>query len=314
MKIKRITKVLGYSLVYLLDSNMVDINKLGTFKKNESLAKYSGFKCGGSAEILFIPNNQDCLIEFLRVNDRKINIIGNGYNLLIRDGIIDGITILIKNMNQIDLLDSKVIVGCGTSNLKLFNFTKKNSIGGFEFLGCIPGTIGGACKMNAGCYGSEIKDILIGIKTVNFKGEIKYFSKEECNLSYRNNGLREDLVFLEAIFDGSIYRSVEDIDINFKKMLTEKLKTQPTGGKTCGSTFKNPAGISAWKVITNLGLNGYDYNGVKFSKKHANFLINSENSSSKNIEELIKIAQEKAKSNFGIELELEIKIIGSNIV
>lgn len=312
--LKRITKVSEYSLVCLLDSNMVDINKLGIFKKNESLAKYSGFKSGGNAEILFIPNNQDCLIKFLENNDKKINIIGNGYNLLIRDGTIDGVTILTKNINQIDFLDNKIIVGCGTSNLKLFNFTKKNSIGGFEFLGCIPGTVGGACKMNAGCYGSEIKDILIGIKTVNFRGEIAYFNKEECNLSYRKNGLEDNFIFLEVIFDGSIYRSIENIDINFKKMLNEKLKTQPTGGKTCGSTFKNPVGVSAWKVITNLGLNDYDYNGVKFSGKHANFLINNENSSSKNIEELIKIAQEKAKSEFGIELELEIKIIGNNVV
>lgn len=306
-------KVLEYLQDCLLDFNMVGINKLGIFKKNENLAKYSGFKCGGNAETFFIPNNQECLIEFLKKNTEKINIIGDGYNLLIRDGIIDGVTILTKNINQIDLLDNKIIVGCGTSNLKLFNFTKKNSIGGFEFLGCIPGTVGGACKMNAGCYGSEVKDILLGIRTVNLNGEMRYFSKEECDFSYRNNNLPEDLIFLEAIFDSSNYKSVDNIDITFKQMLEKKLKTQPTGEKTCGSTFKNPSGISAWKVIKDLGLSGYNYNGARFSEKHANFLINN-NSNPKNIEELIKMAQEKAMSKFGIELELEIKIIGNNII
>lgn len=279
-------------------------------KKDENLAKYSNFKTGGNAEYLFIPNTQEELLNFLKTNTTEITIIGAGSNILIRDGGIRGTVIITKNLNNITINDNTIISECGTTTSKLFNIAKNNNIAGFEFLACIPGTVGGACKMNAGCYNNEIKDILINIKTTDFKGNIKTFSVEECNMQYRKNNLPENLIFLEATFAIKDKKDKKYIENIFQQMLNKKISTQPINEKTCGSTFKNIDKIPAWKIIQNLGLQNIDYNGVKFSEKHANFLLNINNKFSKNIENLIDISIEKAKKELNINLDLEIKIIG----
>ena len=289
----------------------MNYDKFGVFLTNEDLSRYSGFKTGGKAEYLFIPNNSNDLINFLRLNkSKKINVIGCGYNTLIRDGIISGVTIIAKNINDIELSNDSIKVGCGILNSALFNFTKKNEIGGFEFLGCIPGTVGGACIMNAGCYGSEIKDILRYIEAVDFDGNLVKLLGDDFGFSYRSSLIQKDLILLNAIFDTSNKMNADSIENKFRTMFEKKISTQPVSEKTCGSTFKNPTNIPAWKVIQDIGFQGIDFGGVKFSEKHANFLINFDNNSSKKIENVIKNTQMKVKELLNIDLELEIKILG----
>ena len=285
-------------------------DKFGIFLENEDLSQYSGFKVGGKAEYLFIPNDSNGLINFLKLNKLPINIIGCGYNTLIKDGVIKGVTIITKNLKNFELYKNFVKVGCGVLNSYLFNSMKNKGIGNFEFLGCIPGTIGGACIMNAGCYDMEIKDIIKSIEAVDFNGNTVTLKKNDCGFGYRTSLINKDLILLNAIFDISKKADIFEINNKFKEMLQKKTITQPTSKNTCGSTFKNPKDIPAWKIIQKIGFQGCDFGGVKFSEKHANFLINFNNRSANKIEEVIKKTQEKAKNMLNIDLELEIKILG----
>jgi UDP-N-acetylmuramate dehydrogenase len=289
------------------------IKEVAECEFNKNIAGYSGFKTGGNAEILFTPKNQESLIDFLKNRDKnlEITVIGGGYNLLIRDGGINGVVILTKNFKNIFIKNNTLVAESGVLTSKLFNFTKANNIGGFEFLGCIPGTVGGACKMNAGCYNCEIKDIIIEIKAVDFDGNIKIFSLKDCNMEYRKNNLPDNLIFLETKFVIGEKKDKNEIEKIFKEMMDKKIETQPLNEKTCGSVFKNLSDKPAWKIIKELGLQDVDINGTKFSEKHANFLVNNSSKYSSNIENAIDIAQKRAKSELNIDLELEIKIVGN---
>lgn len=288
---------------------------MDNFFKNKSLAKHSRFGVGGSAEYLFVPKNQKDLVNFLRKlkkvkNNEPITVIGAGSNLLIRDGGVKGIVILTTNLNRVSVKKTRITAECGAMNSKVYNAAKEKGFGGFEFLACIPGTVGGSCRMNAGCYGSEIKDILIRIKTVSPEGILKTFTLNECNLEYRKNNLPDDLIFLEASFKIRNRKDKKEIEQNFKSLIDKKKESQPLDARTCGSTFKNLPDLPAWKVIKEVGLQSVDFNGVRFSTKHANFLVNEKSKSAKDIEDLIDLAKAKAKEKFGVDLELEIKIIG----
>ena len=291
---------------------MIDLPDIkGKYKYNTNISKYSYFKTGGVADILFIPADKNDLIHFIKNYDKdlKINVIGAGSNLLIKDSGVRGIVILTENLKDIKLLNNgNIYCNSGVLGSRLYNFAKNKGYSGYEFLGLIPGTIGGACKMNAGCYGMCIKDILLDIETIDLNGNIKTYSVEECNMEYRKNNLPNDLIFLGATFKKTSHLDKKTIESNFKELLMKKISSQPINEKTCGSTFKNLEDISAWKVVKELGFQGVDYNGVRMSEKNANFLINSNGNSTK-IENLIRLIQEKARKERHIELELEIKII-----
>jgi UDP-N-acetylmuramate dehydrogenase len=281
-------------------------------ENNRSLANYTNFGCGGAAQLFFMPENKDDLLNFLEINGgkQKITVIGGGTNLLIRDGGVEGVVLVTRKLRDVTFSNGSIVAECGLANAKLFNFAKGLNLGGFEFLGCIPGTVGGACRMNAGCYGSELKDILISIEVVDPVGNVRTIGASECNFGYRKNGLPENFIFLRATFDASKFTNRDESEKIFRKMLGEKLRTQPGGEKTCGSTFKNPPDVPAWKVIEQIGLRGVDFSGAMFSEKHANFLINHGKSTATNLENLIDLARHRAKDLMGIDLELEIKIIG----
>lgn len=283
--------------------------------KNKSLAKYSRFGVGGSADYLFIPKSKMELIFFIKKlkkmkNNLPITVIGAGSNILIRDGGIRGIVILTKNLNKITIKKTRISAECGVLNSKFFNKVKEENISGYEFLACIPGTIGGACKMNAGCYGSEIKDNLIAIKAIDFDGQIKNFSVDECGMGYRKNNLPDNLIYLEATFKKNKKKDKKEISDIFLEMMDKKIKTQPINAKTCGSTFKNLPNFPAWSIIQKIGLQGVDFNGVNFSTKHANFLINESAKTADAIEKVIDMVVDKAKNELNVVLELEIKILG----
>ena len=244
---------------------------------------------------------------------KPLNIIGAGSNLLVMDGLIKGTVISTKKLNNVYFDGELLVAEAGALNSKLYNVAKNNGIADFEFLACIPGTVGGACKMNAGCYGFEVKDILSKIKVINTDGNIIVIDVNDCGMSYRKNSLSDDIFYLEAYFKTNSKNTKENIEKKFIDMYTKKRSSQPITENTCGSTFKNISpDLSAWQVIKKIGLQGVDFNGVKFSEKNANFLINYNNDKSNNILNLINLAKTKAKEELGVDLELEIKIIGNS--
>lgn len=280
-------------------------------EQNIDLSKYSKFGVGGKAEYLFTPNNIEELVDFIRNKKyiKPINVVGAGSNILFKDGLIKGTVISTKNLNKVELMDGFICAECGALNSKLFNFAKNNNFGGFEFLGCIPGTIGGSCRMNAGCYGREMKDVVYSVDVLDFEGNITSYNLEQCGFGYRTSLLDNNVIVLGVRFKTEIIEDKTIIEENFKKMIEEKIKSQPINEKTCGSTFKNLPNMPAWKVIKELGLQNVDFNGVKFSEKHANFLVNVNGNSANDIINLINLTKNRAKKELNIDLELEIQII-----
>jgi UDP-N-acetylmuramate dehydrogenase len=299
-----------------MNSNLSETNK--DYKErvfyNENLSKYSWFNLGGPAEILFKPDNIDQIKLFINAHrDYKINILGAGSNTLIRDGGIKGVTLkLSPKFSKIDLLnDSRIKVGASTLDKKLAEFALNNSISGFEFLSCIPGSIGGGIKMNSGCYGEEISKILLSIEVMDLKGNIREIKREQINFYYRGCDLPNDLLILSANFKGnSSNRS--DIEKKQIDLINRKKKSQPTQVKTCGSTFKNSKNKKAWELIKNSGCDKIKVGQAQISEKHCNFFINNGKTNSNEIEELINKVKEEVFDSTGVNLELEIKIIGSN--
>jgi len=281
---------------------------------NENLSKYSWFNLGGPAEILFKPDNIDQIKLFINAHrDYKINILGAGSNTLIRDGGIKGVTLkLSSKFSNIDLLnDNNIRVGASTLDKKLADFALNNSISGFEFLSCIPGSIGGGIKMNSGCYGEDISKILSSIEIMDLKGNIREIKREQINFSYRGCDLPNDLLILSANFKGNLSNK-SDIEKKQIDLINKKKKSQPTQVKTCGSTFKNLKNKKAWELIKDSGCDKIKVGQAQVSEKHCNFFINNGKTNSNEIEELINKVKKKVFNSTGVNLELEIKIIGSN--
>ena len=280
----------------------------------ENLSKYSWFNLGGPAEILFKPDSIEQIKLFIEENKNKdINIIGAGSNTLIRDGGVKGITLkLSSKFSSIKLIDENIFdVGAATLDKKISDFAKNNSVSGFEFLSCIPGSIGGGVRMNSGCYGEEISKILLSIEVMDKKGNIKLIKKEKINFFYRGCDLPEDLIILSVKLKGALSNKVE-IEKKQEKLMNKKKNDQPTQVKTCGSTFKNFKKQKAWELIKNSGCDKMQVGQAKISEKHCNFFINNGKTNSKEIEELISKVKNQVFDKTGINLELEIKIIGSN--
>ncbi len=282
--------------------------------KNEKLSKYSWFNLGGPAEILLKPNSIDELKNFLvkkEVNDKNIFILGAGSNTLFRDTGFNGFVIKLgKEFTSIKLLeDNKIEVGAATLDKKLADFACENSISGFEFLSCIPGSIGGAVTMNSGCYQKDISKIFHSLQAIDLNGNVKVFKKNDIKFFYRGNNLDSKLIILNVIFQGeegnkSQIKNLQD------SFLKEKKESQPNRIKTCGSTFKNPKNKKAWELIKKSDCSNLIIGGASMSDKHCNFFMNNGNATSSDVEKLIEKVKEKVFLKTGIKLELEIKIIG----
>ena len=284
-------------------------------KFEEDLKKKNWFNIGGKAKVFYIANDLSELIYFLKKIDQKekIFIIGAGSNMLISDDLFDGVVIKMgKRFSNISLLgDDRIIAGTGVLDKKLSEFAAKNSLGGLEFLSCIPGTIGGGIRMNAGCFDREFRDILISVQVINSKGEMKTIPVEDINFSYRNSDLSKDYIFLSASFKGK----VEDkLDIEKKMIELKKRKdlSQPTRIKTSGSTFKNPKSQTkkkVWELIYDSISLDTSFGDACISKKHCNFFVNKGNASFKDMNNLINYVSKKVFEKTGINLEKEIKIL-----
>ena len=299
----------------------IDKNNLkDKFGKNiafqESLSKYSWFNLGGPAKVFFKPDSVIQLVDFLKnVKDQKnIICLGAGSNTLIRDGGFSGIIIkLSSKFSYIKKLDDEILeVGAGTLDRTLSSYAADNSILNYEFLSCIPGSVGGAIIMNSGCYGEEISDILISIKVIDLKGNIKEIKKDKINFFYRGTNLPKDLIILSAKFHAK-QGDKDLINNKIEKYIKEKKDAQPSQIKTCGSTFKNPKNRKAWELIKSSNCNLASFGKASISKKHCNFFVNEGGASSEDIEKLINFVKDKVFEKHNIKLDLELKIIGEKI-
>ena len=285
----------------------------GKLSFDENLSKHSWFNLGGPAKVIFRPNNLNELSIFLRSmrGYDKIKVLGAGSNTLIRDGGFDGIVIKLgKPFSHLSLFNQNTIIaGSSALDKNVSNFALENSLSGFEFLSCIPGTIGGGIRMNSGCYGEDISKILISVQVMDLHGKMKVMYSSDINFSYRSSNLENNLIFVSATFAGK-----KNTKVNIKKkinaLLEQKKIDQPLKIKTCGSTFKNPKNNRAWQLIKDSGCVGMSVGDAHISSKHCNFFLNKGNAKSEDLENLIYQVKKKVLDKTGINLELELQIIG----
>ncbi len=284
-------------------------------KLDYDLKKKNWFNIGGKTKAFYKADNLKELINFLKKikNYEKIFVLGAGSNTLITDKQFDGVVIkLTNNFNNITLLKQEIIIaGSAVTDKSLSEFAMENSLGGFEFLSCIPGTIGGGIKMNAGCFKREFKDILISVQAINKSGKVITIPSKDINFKYRDSGLSDDLIFLSASFKG--YKKDKNIIKNEIQSLKEKKEqAQPTKIKTSGSTFKNPIDQSdkkVWQLIKESVSLNKSFGDAGISEKHCNFFVNKGNAKFEDMKKLIDFVSDSVFKKTGIKLETEIKIL-----
>ena len=285
----------------------------GKITFNENLSKFSWFNIGGPAKIVYRPANIKELSFFLKEAKIKdgIKVLGLGSNTLIRDGGYNGIIIKLgKPFSHINMFSDNILVsGVSALDKQVSNFALDKSLSGFEFLLCIPGTIGGAIRMNSGCYGHDISKILLSVQAMDLNGNIKVIPSSKIKFHYRGSDLDNDLIFISATLKGSIINRNE-IEKKMKIFSDEKQKSQPLNIKTCGSTFKNSENKKAWELIKESGCNGMKVGDAQISEKHCNFFVNKGSANSKDLEKLISKVKKNVFNQTGINLELELQIIG----
>ena len=284
--------------------------------QNVSLSNYSWFGLGGNADFFFKPSDKNQLIEFLieaEKNSLKTTILGAGSNTLFRDNGFKGVVIKLgTNFSYTELIEKDTIeTGSSTLDRKVANFAKDNNLANLEFLSCIPGSIGGAIAMNSGCYENDISKVLLSIKVINKKDFTeKEIKKEDIKFLYRGTNLNEDLIIISAKFKGLISQK-NTIEKKQLELVERKKLSQPNQIKTCGSTFKNiNKDKKAWMLIKEAGCDNFREGEAMISKKHCNFFVNNGKAKSSDIENLIKKVKKAVHAKTGVNLELEIKIVG----
>ena len=280
-----------------------------------NLNKSNWFNIGGKTKVYFKPENLTDLVNFLKLFNKrgKIFVLGAGSNVLFQDSCFDGVIIKLgKNFSKLSILNDEIIIaGSGAQDKKLSEFACENSLGGFEFLSCIPGTIGGGIRMNSGCFDSEFKDIVLSVQTVDASGNVITIPRDKIKFNYRECNLNNDLIFLSASFKGYKYdkNSISQKMISLK---SKKEKTQPTKIKTGGSTFKNPVDQTnkkVWELIKSSVPLDIRFGDAAISEKHCNFFINKNKASCKDMKKLINFVKEKVFASTGVRLSLEIILV-----
>ena len=284
-------------------------------KFEHDLKKKNWFNIGGKSKVFYKAENLKDLINFLKKldNKEKIFILGAGSNTLITDKFFNGVVIkLSKNFNNISLHGEDIIIaGSAVLDKALSEFAMENNLRGFEFLSCIPGTIGGGIRMNAGCFGKEFKDILLSVQVIDNKGKVFTIPSKDIKFSYRINNLPENLIFLSASFKGQKGNSSQ-ISSEMNKLKIQKDKNQPTKIKTSGSTFKNPitqTDKKVWELIKESVPLDKSFGDACISHKHCNFFINKGNATFDDMLKLINYVAKNVLEKTGISLEKEIKIL-----
>jgi UDP-N-acetylmuramate dehydrogenase len=292
------------------------INKLpfvrGKYVVNSDLSKVTWFRVGGSAEVVFKPADVDDLCAFMqeKPNNIPVHIMGVGSNLLVRDGGIPGVVIRLgRGFTNLFIDGEYVDVGAGYLDRNLAFACSEEGLEGLEFFAGIPGTIGGALRMNAGCYESEVKDVLVYAIAVDGQGKIHQVNAADCEFSYRHCGLPEDWIFVSARF--KVTQSVkEKVQKTISEMLEKRENTQPIRTRTGGSTFANPAGEKAWELIDRAGCRGLQIGGAQMSPMHCNFMVNTGEATARDLERLGEEVRSRVQKSSGIELRWEIQRVG----
>ncbi|HEY1637593.1 MAG TPA: UDP-N-acetylmuramate dehydrogenase [Rhizomicrobium sp.] len=284
----------------------------GTYAENAPLKDLVWFRAGGPAETLFRPADAEDLATFLYAKpaDLAVTIIGVGSNLLIRDGGIPGVVVRLPgSFGKIVAEDTRVRVGAAALDAAVARAAADAGIAGLEFLRGIPGTIGGALRMNAGCYGREIKNVFVEAKAVDGNGTIVTLTPGDMAFVYRKSGAPDRLIFVEAVLEGEA-GDADEIRARMNALVEQRESTQPVKAKTGGSTFKNPPGHKAWQLIDQAGCRGLMHGAAQVSEKHCNFLINTGDATAADIEAVGEEVRARVKDKFGIELEWEIRRVG----
>lgn len=285
---------------------------LGILVENEPLAKHTTLRVGGPARILVQPNDRFAIIESIILAKKlelKFKILGKGSNLLASDKIFDGVVIKTdKGLNYTIIDGTHITVGAGVSDVKLARNMAKLGLSGLEFLSGVPGTIGGAVFMNAGAYLKEMKDILVEVLVLDQAGKVRKLSLEEMELSYRTSIFQKhpDWLIIEAVLQ--LAHGDKDQILSIIKSRKEKrMVSQPLEMPSAGSTFRNPAGHAAWKLVADAGLRGFTIGGAMVSEKHTNFIVNADRATAQNIADVMEHVRQKIHDKCGVEMHQEVE-------
>lgn len=288
--------------------------KVGDVLVDEPMKNHTTFEIGGPCDYMVIPHSYEevkRLVEFLRKNEIKFMVLGNGSNLLVKDTGIRGVVIkLAENLSDLTFEDTILTVQAGAQLTKTSKAAIERSLAGMEFSSGIPGNIGGAITMNAGAYGGEIKDICVSVKAIDKDNNIIDIPADEMNFRYRRSRVHDEgLIVLEATFKLE-HGDYDEIYANFKDLDDKRNSKQPLDHPSAGSVFKRPEGYYAGKLIDDSGLRGYRYKNAMVSQKHCGFIVSDGDSSFEEVSHVIEHVKSVVKEKFGVELETEIKIIG----
>jgi UDP-N-acetylmuramate dehydrogenase len=284
----------------------------GTITRDAPLRDLVWFRAGGAAELLFRPADVEDLAMFMaaRSCDMPVYVIGVGSNLLVRDGGIPGAVVrLPASFGKIEVHGARVRAGAAALDAHVGRVAADAGIAGLEFLRGVPGTVGGALRMNAGCYGREIADIFVEATALDDQGNKVTLTPADMGFSYRKTTARENLIFVEAVFEGTT-DAPDRIKARMEELASNREASQPIRAKTGGSTFKNPPGLKAWELIDRAGCRGLSHGAAQVSEKHCNFLINTGEASAGDIEALGEEVKRRVWETQGVALEWEIKRIG----
>jgi UDP-N-acetylmuramate dehydrogenase len=285
----------------------------GRLLANQPLCEFTWFRVGGPAQLMFLPEDEADLSYFLAhlPPEITVTIIGLGSNLIVRDGGIVGVVIRLgRGFGNITTeADARIRAGAAVPDVKVARAAQDAAIAGLAFLRGIPGAIGGALRMNGGAYGGETKDVLVAARGVDRKGRIRTFTNADMRYAYRDCGVPGDVIFTEALFEGTAGDPAV-IATEMDRITESREATQPIKSRTGGSTFKNPPGHKAWRLIDAAGCRGLTVGAAQVSELHCNFLINRGGASAADIEQLGETVRLRVRETSGVELEWEIKRIG----
>ena len=286
----------------------------GRLLPNQSLAELTWFRVGGPAQVLFMPEDEADLGYFLEhlTAEIPVTVIGLGSNLIVRDGGVPGVVIRLgRRFGEVKVEEgTRIRAGTAVPDVKVSRAAQEAAITGLAFFRGIPGAIGGALRMNGGAYGRETKDALIEARGVDRQGRVRVFANADMHYTYRHCGAPDDVIFTQALFQGAP-GDPATIAAEMEKITESREATQPIKSRTGGSTFKNPPGHKAWQLIDAAGCRGLKRGGAQVSEMHCNFLINLGSATAADIEGLGETVRRRVMENSGIELEWEIKRIGT---
>jgi UDP-N-acetylmuramate dehydrogenase len=287
----------------------------GRYEESVPLAKHTWFRVGGPVDVLFHPANEMDLQTFMaaKPQDVPVTMLGVGSNMLVRDGGVRGVAIRLgRAFSDIVVDDLTITAGAGATDISIAAAARDAEIAGLEFFRGVPGTIGGALRMNAGAYGADIKDIIVSARALDTEGNIRELDTNALGFSYRHSAVAEDWIFMSATLRGTSGKR-EDIAERMAAIQAEREETQPLRTPTGGSTFKNPEGIKAWQLIEQAGCRGLRRGGAMVSEKHCNFLINTGEANAADLEGLGEEIRRRVFDHAGVTLEWEIRRLGEHL-